>query len=253
VDRKPGRVVASSWEREVAAYSLPSDVAAEVRRAFVGTTYLREKTIQTLTRAAEAYDRHRFDEALRLGRGVVDATPGVAAVRELVGLAAYRVDRWALAKVQLRAHFTITGDPVHLPLVMDADRALHRYRAVDKTFNKLESSDATPDVLAEGRIVMAAAWADQRRYREGIDLLVRAGAAKHLRNPSYRHVRLWYALADLYDRAGDPTAAREGFARVVAAEPDAYDAAARLEELGSGRPRKNRKRRATPTSTKRAR
>ena len=45
------------------AYALPGDVAAEVRRAFIGTAYMREKMVDTLTRAAEAYDR----QALRGG------------------------------------------------------------------------------------------------------------------------------------------------------------------------------------------
>ncbi|MHB2029804.1 MAG: hypothetical protein ACYCPT_13480, partial [Acidimicrobiales bacterium] len=114
-----------------ATYALPGDVAASVRKSFIGTAYMREKMIHTLTRAAEAYDRKRYEEALRLGRVVADATPGVAAVRELTGLAAYRAERWAMAKIHLRAHFTISGSPEHLPLVMDADRANHRYRAVE--------------------------------------------------------------------------------------------------------------------------
>ena len=73
---------------------------------------MREKMVHTLTRAAEAYDRKRYEEALRLGRIVADATPGVAAVRELTGLAAYRAERWAMAKIHLRAYFTIT-EPTH--------------------------------------------------------------------------------------------------------------------------------------------
>jgi tetratricopeptide (TPR) repeat protein len=231
-------------------YALPGDVAADVRKAFVGTTYMREKMVATLTRAAEAYDRKRFDEALRLGRVVADATPGVAPVRELTGLAAYRAERWSMAKIHLKAYFTITGDPQHLPLVMDCDRANHRYRAVEKDFALLEAGEPTAEVLVEGRIVMASALADQQNFAEAIALLTRAGATKQLRNPSYRHVRLWYALADVYDRAGDVVSARELFARVVIAEPDAYDAAARLGELGASVPRKNRKRRVTPVSKK---
>ncbi|HEY5438115.1 MAG TPA: tetratricopeptide repeat protein [Acidimicrobiales bacterium] len=260
--RKPDRM--STWEQEVrpataapvakskpkAKYALPGDIAADVRKAFIGTSYMREKMVITLTRAAEAYDRKRYEEALRLGRIVADAVPGVAPVRELTGLAAYRAERWNMAKIHLRAHFTITDDPEHLPLVMDCDRANHRYRAVEKTFGELEEAEPTAEVLAEGRIVMAAAWADQRMYAEAIELLTKAGATKQLRNPSYRHVRLWYALADVFDRAGDVTSARELFARVVIAEPDAYDAQARLSELGSTAPKKNRKRRATPVSKK---
>lgn len=231
-------------------YSLPGDVAANVRKAFIGTAYMREKMVATLTRAAEAYDRKRYEEALRLGRVVADATPGVAPVRELTGLAAYRAERWSMAKIHLKAHFTITGDPEHMPLVMDCDRANRRYRAVEKDFLMLEESEPTAEVLVEGRIVMASALADQQLYAEAIELLTRAGGTKQLRNPSFRHVRLWYALADIYDRAGDVVAARELFARVVIAEPEAYDAAARLGELGASAPRKNRKRRATPVSKK---
>ncbi|MGA7835984.1 MAG: tetratricopeptide repeat protein [Acidimicrobiales bacterium] len=249
VERTP-RPSTPAKTKSRAPYALPGDVAADVRKAFIGTAYMREKMVYTLTRAAEAYDRHRYEEALRLGRIVADATPGVAPVRELTGLAAYRADRWAMAKVHLRAYFTITSDPEHLPLVMDADRANHRYRAVEKTFNELTEHEPTPEVLAEGRIVLAATWADQRRYEEAIELLTRAGGAKNLRNPSYRHIRLWYALADVFDRAGDVASARELFSRIVLAEPDAYDAADRLRELGASAPSKNRKRRATPASKK---
>jgi tetratricopeptide (TPR) repeat protein len=247
---QPTRVSAPAKTSSRAPYSLPGDVAADVRKAFIGTAYMREKMVHQLTRAAEAYDRKRYEEALRLGRIVADATPGVAPVRELTGLAAYRAERWAMAKIHLRSHFTITQDPEHLPLVMDADRALHRYRGVEKTYKELLEHEPSTDVLAEARIVMAATWADQRRYDEAIELLTKAGATKMLRNPSYRHVRLWYTLADIYDRAGDTTAARELFSRVVIAEPDAYDARERLSELGALSVRKNRKRRVTPTSKK---
>jgi tetratricopeptide (TPR) repeat protein len=247
---RPARNVAPAKTKTRAPYSLPGDVAANVRKAFIGTAYMREKMVNTLTRAAEAYDRKRYEEALRLGRIVADATPGVAAVRELTGLAAYRAERWSMAKIHLRAYFVISEDPEHLPLVMDADRANHRYRAVEKTFEELIDHEPSAEVLAEGRIVMAATWADQRRYDEAIELLTKAGAAKQLRNPSYRHVRLWYALADVYDRAGDTTAAREMFSRIVIAEPEAYDAVDRLAELGATVPRKNRKRRTTPVSKK---
>ncbi|MBU6516062.1 MAG: tetratricopeptide repeat protein [Acidobacteriota bacterium] len=233
-----------------AKYALPGDVAADVRRAFIGTAYMREKMVITLTKAAEGYDRKRYEEALRLGRIVSDAVPGVAPVRELTGLAAYRAERWNMAKVHLRAHFTLTGDPEHLALVMDCDRANRRFRAVEKTFEEISESEPSADVMAEARIVMASALADQRRYAEAIDLLVRAGGTKVLRNPAYRHVRLWYALADIFDRSGDQVSARELFARVVVADPEAYDAQERLNELGVGAVKKNRKRRSTPVSKK---
>ena len=247
---RPSRPAPEVRAKPKVKYALPGDVAADIRKAFIGTAYMREKMVITLTRAAEAYDRKRYEEALRLGRIVSDAVPGVAPVRELTGLAAYRADRWNMAKIHLRTHFVITGDPEHLPLVMDCERANRRFRAVEKTFHELESGEPTAEVLAEGRIVMAASLADQQQYGEAIELLTKAGATKQLRNPSYRHVRMWYALADVFDRAGDTTSARELFARVVIAEPDAYDARVRLDELGDTSARKNRKRRTTPVSKK---
>jgi len=247
---RPVRTSTPATSKPKVKYALPGDVAADVRKAFIGTAYMREKMVATLTRAAEAYDRKRYEEALRLGRTVADATPGVAPVRELTGLAAYRAERWSMAKIHLKAHFAITGDPEHLPLVMDCDRANRRYRAVEKDFAQLEESEPTAEVLAEGRIVMASALADQQLYEEAIELLTRAGATKQLRNPAFRHVRLWYTLGDIYDRSGDVISARELFARVVIAEPEAYDASARLAELGASAPRKNRKRRTTPVSKK---
>jgi len=248
-ESRPARAAVVSAAKPRAPYALPGEIAADVRKAFVGTSYMREKMVVTLARAADAYDRRRFEEALRLGRTVADAVPRVGAVRELTGLAAYRAERWPMAKVHLRAHYEITGDPEHLPLIMDCDRANRRFRAVEKVFAELSDAEPSAEVLTEGRIVMAATLADQRRYSEAVELLVRAGGTKQLRNPSYRHVRLWYALGDIFDRAGDVTSARELFARVVLADPDAYDARDRLGDLGPV-VRKNRPKRTTPVSKK---
>ncbi len=187
-----------------------------------------------------AYERHRFEEAMRLAERTCEVAPDVSAVRELAGLSAYRAQQWGRAKAHLRRVVELTADPEYLPLIMDCDRANRHLRAVQGTFEELRSADPTPDVLAEGRIVMAGALADDGKFSEGLELLTAAGATKKLRNPAFRHVRLWYTMADLLDRAGDVAGAREFFGRVVAAEPDAYDARARLRELGvaTGTPRR---------------
>ncbi len=97
---------------------------------------------------------------------------------------------------------------------------------------------------------MASALADQQKYTEAIDLLVRAGGTKILKNPAYRHVRLWYALADIFDRSGDQVSARELFARVVLADPEAYDAKDRLAELGATPTMSKNRKRRTPSVSK---
>ena len=97
--------------------------------------------------------------------------------------------------------------------------------------------------LAEGRIVAAASLADAGDLNGAIAMLSTAGASKALRNPSERHVRQWYLLADLYERAGDVPKAREYFERVFRSDPEAYDVAERLQGLGPERRPRNRSRR----------
>ena len=91
---------------------------------------------------------------------------------------------------------------------------------------------------------------DQSQFSAAIEVLTAGGALKVLRNPSGRHLRLWYALGDVYDKAGDAAMARELFARVVGVDPEAYDAYQRLEELGGTTVRKNRKKKTAPVSKK---
>jgi len=74
---RPAREAPAPKAKPKVKYSLPGDVAADVRKAFIGTSYMREKMVITLTKAAEGYDRKRWEEALRLGRIVSDAVPGV--------------------------------------------------------------------------------------------------------------------------------------------------------------------------------
>ena len=90
--------------------------------------------------------------------------------------------------------------------------------------------------LVEGRLVFAADLAEQDKLAEAIELLLGAGAARDLRRPGDRHIRQWYLLADLCERAGDIPRARELFARVVVADPEMADAVSRLAALGTVAP-----------------
>ncbi len=137
---------------------------------------------------------------------------------------------------------------------MDCQRALHKPKKVAELWSELRQSSPEPDVLAEGRIVAAASLADTGDLNGAIAMLATAGAAKALRNPSDRHIRQWYLLADLYERAGDLPRAREYFERVRRADPDAYDVADRLRGLGPDRrsgPRSKAKRTKGAPSAKR--
>jgi tetratricopeptide (TPR) repeat protein len=129
---------------------------------------------------------------------------------------------------------------------MDCQRALHKPKKVADLWTQLRQSSPEPDVLAEGRIVAAASLADNGDLQSAIAMLATAGASKALRNPSNRHIRQWYLLADLYERAGDVPRARELFERVLRVDREAYDVADRLMGLGPVR-----KARSRPSATPR--
>jgi hypothetical protein len=65
--------------------------------------------------------------------------------------------------------------------------------------------------------------------RDAIDLLEHARAAP--KRAKVHHLRLWYALADLYERSGDVAHARELFERLAGEDPDFADVDARLRAL----------------------
>ncbi len=167
----------------------------------------------------------------------------MAAVRELAGLSAYRSGQWREAVRHLEAARVLDGFSEHLPVLMDCQRALHRPKKVTDLWAELRRSSPDADELAEGRIVAASSLADTGDLAGAITMLADAGAGRTYRNPSERHVRQWYVLADLYERAGDVPRARQFFERVAKADPESYDVKQRLGALGTpgrgpGRPKR---------------
>ena len=59
-----------------------------------------------------------------------------------------------------------------------------------------------------------------------------ASGPTSIRDPKEYHLRLWYALADLEERAGNLARARELFDRVRQADPQYVDVAERCAALG---------------------
>ena len=185
-------------------HALPPEIATDIRNAAdVATAHHREHLVHQAESAYGAYERNRFSDALRAIKPVADEAPGVAPVRELAGLAAYRCGRWRMAAGHLEAFGRLSDSTEHIPVLMDCQRALHKPKKVAALWADLRQSSPDPDVLAEGRIVAAASLADAGDLNGAIAMLSTAGATKALRNPSERHIRQWYLLADLYERAGD--------------------------------------------------
>jgi Tetratricopeptide repeat len=184
-----------------------------------------------LREAGEAFRRERFDEARRILRPLAEQAPRAASVRELYGLSLYRLGRWAQAARELEAYRSLTGSAEQNPVLADSYRALGRYAEVEELWDELRSASPGAELVAEGRIVAAGTFADQGRLDEAIGLL-ESTVSRPIRNPRLHHLRMAYALADLYERAGDLPRARELFARIAASDADFVDVDARLRALG---------------------
>jgi tetratricopeptide (TPR) repeat protein len=225
---------------------LPVEIAADIRKAAsIATALHRERLVEKTESAYGAYSRGRYQDAYRAIKPVADEVPTVAAVREVAGLAAYRSGKWREAQRHLQAHMDLTDSGEHLPVLMDCQRALRKPKKVADLWAELRQRSPEPDVLAEGRLVAAASLAETGNLPAAISMLSGAGATKALRNPSNRHIRQWYLLADLYERAGDVPRAREFFERVAKVDREAYDVMDRLASLGPQRKVRTRPRPTT--------
>ena len=218
----------------------PAGVRTDVASA--APARLRAQIERRLAEAAAAYERDRYQDALRILRSLPHESSNIGAVRELRGLTFYRLGRWSEALRELRAFVVLTGSIDQHPVIADSERALGHHDRVAAIWSEIRQSGTSSDVLAEGRLVMAGSLADRGMYKEAIALLGPATLRK-VAKPHERHIRQWYLLGDLYERTGDVPRARGLFKRVVDADPETSDAVERLSSLSAPSRRSAPKRR----------
>jgi tetratricopeptide (TPR) repeat protein len=189
-----------------------------------------DRLIERLTQAQDALDRERFDDARRLASPLLRELPGVAAVHEVVGLAAYRLGRWKQAVAALESAQALHPTVELLPVLADGYRALRRWEDVDRVWADVRASSPAQEILAEARIVAAGADADRGDLQAALRTM--AKAKQMPRRVRDHHLRQWYMLGDLYDRAGDPLEATHWFELVARHDAEFVDVADRLRALG---------------------
>ncbi len=183
-----------------------------------------------LAQAQDALDRERFEEARRIASQLLRELPRVAAVHEVLGLAAYRSGRWKQAATALETAQQLHPTVELLPVLADVYRAQQRWADVDRVWDDVRAASPAQEVLAEARIVAAGAQADQGDLRGALRTMRRAEQVPgRVRD---HHLRQWYALADLHDRAGDTLDATRWFELVARHDPDFVDVLDRLRALG---------------------
>jgi tetratricopeptide (TPR) repeat protein len=189
----------------------------------------RRRLLDRLGEAAADYDGEHYADARRILTGLAAQFPALPEVRELKGLANYRLGRWSEALADLEAFGDMTDSTEQHPVRMDCARALGRRDELDRLWAELREASPDPALVTEGRIVVAATDADAGRLDAAIRTL-EAGPVR-TRAPKPHHLRLWYALADLYERSGDLVKARRGFERVAGLDPDFGDVGERLAAI----------------------
>ncbi len=195
---------------------------ADTRRA--------DRLAERLTAASAALDRERYDDVRRMVAPVIRELPQLAAGHELNGLAAYRTGRWREAAASLEQARELRPDPALLPVLADCYRGLKRWTAVDATWRQIREASPSHEVMAEGRIVVAGAYADRGDLKQAIAVM--EPAQKPPKRVREYHLREWYVLGDLFDRAGDTVGATRWFKQVLAHDADFADTRDRLRALG---------------------
>ncbi len=214
--------------RKAGAGSGGADAKAELVAALGAARGARSN--ERLRDAAHAFERERYDEARLLLKPLAELAPGAMSVRELLGLTYYRLGRWKDAVRELEAFRAGTDSTEQHPVLADAYRGLKKHRQVEELWDELRDASPSADLVTEGRIVMAGSLADRKQLSAAIALLEKS--QRSVKRPQIHHLRQAYALADLYERAGDVARAREVFRWVVLHEPDFADAAERASSLG---------------------
>jgi tetratricopeptide (TPR) repeat protein len=199
------------------------------------------RELSTLDRAtADAVARHLvaagdlLDEdpeaALSHARAARARSSRIAAVREAVGIAAYRCGDWAQALAELRAARRMGSKSSLLALIADCERGLGRpERAIELT-RAPEVAQLDGDDADELRIVAAGARADLGQLEQALTVLstpkldpARTGTTA---------ARLFYAYADTLLALGRKDEAVQWFLHSAAADLEGVtDAEDRVSEL----------------------
>jgi tetratricopeptide (TPR) repeat protein len=198
-------------------------LATEVGKGRVA--YWEEKIIE----AEDLGNRGDDMRARTLARKVLHVAPASDAARHIAAMSSYRMGRWSDASRDLEL-LRGSGDASILAVLADCSRALKRHDLVEQLWTEVREVTATPAVVAETRIVMAGSLADRGRIAEAVALLEKVNTK--VKKPAVWHFRVMYALADLYDRAGNVQAARRLFTAVNTGAPELTDAGSRLKVLG---------------------
>jgi tetratricopeptide (TPR) repeat protein len=189
-----------------------------------------EPAVRAFEEAVDLLQRDRAGAAVTAAMRAKELAPRSGVVRELLGIALYRAERFRDALRELQAYRRLTGRLDQNHLIADSYRALGApAKAVDPAREALKTR-LPEEVKAEAAIVGASALADLGRFTEALSMLRASPTSDRLSRDS--DLRVWYVRGDILERSGRPHEAAEEFRRIVRHDAGAFDAAERLAHLG---------------------
>lgn len=210
------------------ARTLPGDVVSELRSA--ARPGKAEPAVSRLERAVELLDRGDARGAATEAIKAKALAPRSPAVREVLGMALYQLERYREALSELQAYRRMSGRADQNHLIADCLRDAGRpERAVPLAEEALASRAVPLATKAEAVIVAASALADMGRYDQALGLLRRVKTSEDVAGPEV--LRVWYVTGSILERGGHRAEAAREFEKIVRHDPAAYDAAERLAQL----------------------
>ena len=155
--------------------------------------------------------------------------PRAPVVREVLGLALYTCGRFQEALGELLAYRRMSGRQDENHVIADAYRAVGTPQKGPPLIREALTVPLPADVRAELFVVGAAALADMGRFDDALSLLRGYRHAEDI--VSGHDLRVWYAVADVLDRAGRHPEAADAFRRLLVHDDEVFDAAERLSML----------------------
>lgn len=170
------------------------------------------------------------EAALTHARAARARSGRIAAVREAVGIAAYRCGDWAQALAELRAARRMGSKSPLLPLIADCERGVGRPERAIELARTPEAAQLTGDDADELRIVVAGARSDLNQQEQALAIL--ATPQLDPKRTGDTPARLFYVYAETLLSLGRRQEALQWFIHADAADIDGVtDAEDRITEL----------------------
>ena len=186
----------------------------------------RDPVLVLFSEAASDFADEKFGRSYEKLVRAKQMASRAAAIRELLGLTAYRMQRWDEALRELRAFRRMAGDTTHMPVEMDTLRALGRPGDVRKVWALFQELGGRPVTDAEARVVYGSFLLDEGDPRAAWEVTKPGRLTKDAR---LGDVRRWYVAARAALALGDAGTARQ-IARAIGESEEGQDMAG-LEEL----------------------